>query len=76
MSAIIDYIKRPGVFDPEEISAMSDAYDSALRSFSTPPPKSVREVIAATIIALAGSGESDPQKLSEKALSASGLEVQ
>jgi hypothetical protein len=75
MPTVIDYIKRHAVFDPEEISAMSDAYDSALKSFPTPPPKSVREVIAARIIAVASSGERNPQKLCQKALSASGIEV-
>jgi hypothetical protein len=75
MPAITDYIKRPAVFDPEEISAMSGAYDSALKSFPTSPPRSVREVIAARIIAVAHSVERDPQKLCQKALSALGMEV-
>jgi hypothetical protein len=76
MPNITDYIKRPGVFCPEEISSMSDAYDFSLRSFSTPPSTSVRETLAANIIAIAGSGERDPQRLCERALSAFGMAVQ
>jgi hypothetical protein len=76
MSNITDYIKRPAVFDAEEISAMSAAYDRALTSFPAPPPKTVSEAIAAVIIVRARSGERNPQKLCQAALSACGLEVQ
>jgi hypothetical protein len=76
MPSIYDHIKRPGVFCPEEISSMSDAYDSSLKSFSTPPSMSVRESLAANIIAIAHSGERDPQRLCERALSAFGMVVQ
>jgi hypothetical protein len=72
---ITDYIKHREGFCPEEISAMSDAYDFSLKYFSAHPPKSVREAIAARIIAVAGSGERDPQRLSERALSDFGMEI-
>jgi hypothetical protein len=73
MSNISDYIKRPAVFGPEESSAMSAAYYGALTSFPAPPPKTVGEAIAAVIIVRARSGERDPQKLCQEALSASRL---
>jgi hypothetical protein len=63
MSAITLNFKRQAVFGPEEISAMGDAYDFVLRSFPTPPPESAREAIATGIIAVACTGERDPQKL-------------
>ena len=63
MPMITDTIERPAVFGPEEISAMSDAYDFVLRSFPTPPPQSAKETIATGIIAVARTGERDPQKL-------------
>ena len=66
MLIITDCIERAAVFGPEEISAMSDAYDFALRSFPTPPPQSAREAIAAGIIAVACTGELDPQKLASR----------
>lgn len=68
MPIITDYIERPAVFGPEEISAMSDAYDFALSSFPTPPPQSAREIIATGIIAVACTGERDPQKLAGRHL--------
>jgi hypothetical protein len=73
MTTITDHIKHPGVFCPEEISAMSDAYDFILGSFSKAPGNRAREIIAARIIAVASSAESDPQTLCERALSAFGM---
>jgi hypothetical protein len=70
MTNIIDYIRRPAVFEPEVVAIMGDAYERALASFDTEPIKSVREVIAGRIIALAQKGERDPQVLCEKALAA------
>jgi len=63
LSAITLHFKRSAVFGPEEISAMSEAYDFALKSSLTPPAECVREAIAAGIIAAACTGERDPQKL-------------
>jgi hypothetical protein len=73
MTNIIDYIRRPAVFEPEVVVAMADAYERALASFDTQPPKTVREVIAGRIIGLAQKGERDPRVLCEKALAALGL---
>ena len=63
MPHITNYIQRPATFGPEAISAMGDAYERALKTFPTPPPQNVREVIATRIIRLAKTGERDPQKL-------------
>lgn len=73
MSNIIDYIRRPAVFEPEAVSAMGDAYERALASFDTPPVKTVREVIAGRIISLAQKGERDPALLCLEALAALGV---
>ena len=73
MSNIIDYIRRPAVFDSEIVAAMGDAYERALASFDTEPAKAVREVIAGRIIDLAKKGERDPRALCEEALAALGV---
>jgi hypothetical protein len=70
MQNIIDYIHRPAVFEPEAVMAMSQAYDLALASFVSPPPKAVIDVIAARIIQLARKGERNPQVLCQISLSA------
>ena len=72
MTNIIDYIRRPAVFEPEVVAAMGDAYERALGSFDAVPVKTVREVIAGRIIGLAQKGERDPAVLCEKALEALG----
>ena len=73
MTNIVDYIRRPAVFEPEVVSAMGEAYERALGSFDTVPAKTVREVIAGRIIALAQKGERDPGILCESALEALGV---
>jgi len=67
---ISNYIQGLTVFGPEIISVMGDAYERALKSFPTPAPKCVREVIAARIIDMAKTGESDPRKLCDESLAA------
>ena len=54
----------PGVFGPEAIAGMSEAYEAALAS----QPNAVREAIAGRIIAAARFGERDPARLREAAL--------
>ena len=73
MTNIVDYIRRPGVFEPEVVGVMGDAYERALASFDTVPAKTVREIIAGRIIGLAQKGERDPSVLCEKALEALGV---
>lgn len=75
MSAIVHYIKEPAVFDPDALSVMGVAYESALKSFPTPAPISVREVIATRIISGARDGERDPKKLFQIAVSGLRAEV-
>jgi hypothetical protein len=54
----------PGVFGPEAIAGMSEAYEAALAS----QPNAVPEAIAGRIIAAARFGERDPVRLREAAL--------
>src|SRR5262245_44719241 len=65
----IDRLLQDGVFDPEAVTAMTAAYDEALRKFAlvdrTDPGT---ELIAARIIACASMGELDPPRLCEMAL--------
>jgi hypothetical protein len=74
MPTINNYIKHIAAFDPETIALMGAAYDKALKSFPTSPPKNVREVIAARIISGARHGERDAENLCEIALSALRME--
>ena len=75
MPTIVHYLKQPAAFEPETLAVMGVAYDSALKSFPTSPPKGVREVIASRIINGASAGERDPDKLCQIALSALRLEA-
>jgi hypothetical protein len=63
MSTIDRYLQEPGVFDPETLALMGIAYECALKSFPTPAPQNVREVIAVRIIGRARDGERDPDNL-------------
>jgi hypothetical protein len=59
----------PGVFGPEAIAAISEAYKASLKELhDTGQPQNVREIIAARIIAAARTGERDPGRLREAAL--------
>ena len=68
MPDIIHYIKQPGAFDPETLSAMGIAYESALRAFPV-SALHIREQIASRIVHGARTGERDPDKLCQMALS-------
>ena len=57
-------------FDPEHVKAMGEAFDSAIRELDDSVG---REVIAEQIIALAKTGERDPDKLCEMAMDALGV---
>ena len=66
---------REAAFSPETTQVMGQAFDhacKALRDYGQ--PDSVKEVIAKQIIELAKTGERDPVRLSECALSALGVE--
>ena len=61
-------------FDPEHVKAMGKAFDSVLRELHDRGQSSVvREVIAERIIAIANTGERDPDKLCELAMDALGV---
>jgi hypothetical protein len=56
------------VLDPETLSIMGDAYQSALRSFPTSAPQDVRHAIAASILEQVRNGERDPARLCQMAI--------
>jgi hypothetical protein len=59
----------PGVFDPETLAAMDEAFDAAFAALDDiGQPKIVREVIAQRIIEAAKRGERDPGRLVEAAV--------
>ena len=59
----------PGVFEPEAIAAMSEAFEAACEVLhEAGQPELVREVIAKRIIAAATTGERDPVRLRAAAL--------
>jgi hypothetical protein len=60
---------RSGVFEPEVIAAMSEAFEAACKELDEAgQPKVAREVIAGRIIAAARLGERDPARLRAAAL--------
>jgi len=60
---------RPGVFDPEALAVMGEAFDAACKALDdTSQPQIVREVIAERIIEATSHGERDPVRLREAAL--------
>lgn len=72
MSKIVALFER-AAFDPETISVLEDAYEKARRSLHDKgQPALVQEIIAQRIIAAAQTGECNPEKLCETALTALG----
>jgi hypothetical protein len=64
------------VFGPDEIAQMSSAYEDALRLLHiSSRSDSLCEVLARKIIEIAQTGESDPKRIREKALSALGIQA-
>jgi hypothetical protein len=60
---------RSGVFEPEVIAAMSEAFEAACKELDEAgQPRVAREVIAGRIIAAARIGERDPARLRAAAL--------
>jgi hypothetical protein len=69
MSAILPFIRRSdGVFDPEDIIAMSIALDDICKELNLRDNNSAREVIAVRIIDLAKTGERSPTRLRDRVL--------
>lgn len=76
MTAIVRFIEKAGldaVFDDHATKVMGDAFDAACKDLdNTGQPAVVHEVIAKRIINAALSGERDPEKLRDRALTAIG----
>ena len=72
MSKVVALFERTA-FDPETISVLEAAYEKARRSLHDKgQPALVQEIIAQRIIAAAQTGERNPEKLCETALTALG----
>src|SRR5215467_15129996 len=66
--SIVPFIKH-GVFDPQVIAVMSEAFDAACKELhDTGQPEIVREVIAKRIIAEALKGQRSVRRLRDAAL--------
>jgi hypothetical protein len=65
----IHSFKLPGVFEPEAVAAMSEAFEAAFEVLQDAgQPEVMREIIAKRIIAAATFGERDPIRLRAAAL--------
>jgi hypothetical protein len=66
---------RESVFEPEAIERMTVAYENALKALQITDPQDPKtELIARKIIECAGAGETDPERLCQRALKALGKE--
>lgn len=73
MAHISEFIVQDDAFDPETVSLLGTAYDSAISKLDgQAASEAVREVVARCIIASASMGERDPDRLREAALAAIG----
>jgi len=69
MATILSFIRgSDGVFDPEDIMAMSMALDDICKELNLRENGSAKEVIAVRIIDLAKTGERDPMRLRDRVL--------
>jgi len=64
---------RDGVFEPDDVKAMSMALDDACKALNLANGNPAREVIAERIIALARNGERSPTLLRDRVLREAGL---
>ena len=67
MATILPFVKD-GVFDNEDITAMSTALDDVCKLLNLQDDNSAREVIAIRIIDLARAGERSPARLRDRVL--------
>jgi len=67
MATILPFVKD-GVFDHEDITAMSTALDDVCKILNLRDDNSAREVIAIRIIDLARAGERSPARLRDRIL--------
>jgi hypothetical protein len=63
------FIRHDAAFGPDDLEAMTAAFDEALRRLGLKDrTDKITELVASTIIAFARYGERDPRKLCEGAL--------
>ena len=67
MATILPFVKD-GVFNPQDITAMSMALDDVCKILNLPDDNSAREVMAIRIIDLARAGERSPARLRDSIL--------
>jgi hypothetical protein len=67
MATILPFLKD-GVFDPNDIAAMSLALDDVCKALNLQDASAAREVIAIRIIDLAKAGERSPTRLRDRLL--------
>jgi len=75
MTTIIRFIEKAGlagVFDDHATKVMGEAFDAACKDLHDTTTEHVYEVVATRIIEAAKSGERDPEKLRDWALTAFG----
>jgi hypothetical protein len=72
---ILELVEQYGsVFDPDAILALTAAYDRAIaRLHATSQPEFDRETVAKRILAVAGKGERNADRLYRSALAALGI---
>jgi hypothetical protein len=69
MGIVVELLSRDTAFDPDTLQALCQAYDKTLAQLrDTGQPRIVKEVIAERIIALAKTGERNPDRLCAEAL--------
>lgn len=62
-----------GTFGPDEIKAMSAAYEGALINLKLDRDDPLTELIARSIVNVTATGERDPETIKERALNALGI---
>jgi hypothetical protein len=62
-----------GTFGPDEIKAMTAAYENALIDLSLDRDDRLTELIAKSIVNVTATGERDPETIKERALNALGI---
>jgi hypothetical protein len=72
MASILAF-RKGGVFEPDDVEAMSVALDDICETLKLENPDPAREVIAARIIGLARNGELSPALLRERVLKEAGI---
>ena len=69
---IKQFLREGGVFEPNDIKAMSMAFEDVCKALDLRDPMS-REVMAVRIIELARQGERSPTRLRDRVLQETGL---